>query len=131
MREVLKFLQANKVFHLATMDNGQPRVRPMGVALEYNGKITFCTGNFKKMYKQLKANPKIEISCCAPDSKYIRITGNIAFVTSDEARNKCYEFMPDLKKIFPDPSAFEIFSLMDGDVVYSDLTGKVRTESLY
>jgi uncharacterized pyridoxamine 5'-phosphate oxidase family protein len=38
MEEILKFLQDNKVFYLATVDGDQARVRPMGFIMIYDGK---------------------------------------------------------------------------------------------
>ena len=39
MDELLKFLEKNPVFYLATDDNGQPRVRPFGFHMIFDGKF--------------------------------------------------------------------------------------------
>ncbi|MDR2029213.1 MAG: pyridoxamine 5'-phosphate oxidase family protein, partial [Treponema sp.] len=61
IEEIIKFLLENKVFFLATIQGDQPRVRPMGFVMEYEGKLSLCTNNRKDMYRQMKENPKIEI----------------------------------------------------------------------
>jgi hypothetical protein len=35
MKDVIHFLLDNKVFYLATVEGDQPRVRPMGFAMDY------------------------------------------------------------------------------------------------
>ena len=72
MNEVLEFLKKYHVFYLATVEGDQPRVRPFGVAEEYNGKLYTQTGKKKNVAQQLKANPKAEI-CCFGDGKWLRI----------------------------------------------------------
>ena len=48
MKEVLDFLNKVGVYYLATEEGDQPRVRPLGFVMEWQGKLTFCTGNKKK-----------------------------------------------------------------------------------
>ena len=59
MKEVLDFLNKVGVYYLATEEGDQPRVRPLGFVMEWQGKLTFCTGNKKNMYKQMVNNPKV------------------------------------------------------------------------
>ena len=61
MNEVLEYLKKCKTFYIATMDGDQPRVRPFGIAEEYEGKIYIQTGKIKNVSKQMAINPKIEI----------------------------------------------------------------------
>lgn len=73
MEEILAFLKENKPYYLATSDGDQARVRAMGTIHIFEGDLYFQTGRNKKMYSQLKANPKVEI--CAYDGKrWLRIT---------------------------------------------------------
>ena len=50
------------VFFVATADGDQPRVRPFSSVTEFEGSVYLCTGKFKEFYRQIKANPKIELS---------------------------------------------------------------------
>ena len=59
MREIVSFLQDAGAFFLATDEGGQPRVRPFGSVMEFEGKLFFCTENTKAVYRQLAANPKV------------------------------------------------------------------------
>ena len=79
MKEVMDFLKTNKVFYLATTSGDQPHVRPMGFVMEYDGKLAFGTSNQKDMYKQLTANPNVEICCVAANYDTLRICGKAVF----------------------------------------------------
>jgi uncharacterized pyridoxamine 5'-phosphate oxidase family protein len=124
MEEILKFLQETKVFFLATVDGNQPRVRPMGFVMIYEGRLCFCTNNKKDMFKQMKAGPKIEICACAPDGRYLRVKGSIAFNPARAAKEKALEINPHLKTMYSvDDSIFEIFYFEKATAVFADMKG--------
>ena len=83
MNSAYEYLKANPVFHLATVDEGKGRVRPFGFVMKRNGLLYFCTNTTKDVYKQLVANPQIEISDKGTDDTWLRVRGRIAF---DESR---------------------------------------------
>jgi uncharacterized pyridoxamine 5'-phosphate oxidase family protein len=60
MKKVSKLLTENPMGFLATVENGEPRVRPWGFMFEENGKFYFCTNNTKDVYRQLQASPYVE-----------------------------------------------------------------------
>ena len=62
MQEVCEFLKQCSTYYLATTDGDQPRVRPFGTAEIFEGKLYIQTGKVKNVYRQMKENPKIEIS---------------------------------------------------------------------
>ncbi|GHV07324.1 NimC/NimA family protein [Spirochaetia bacterium] len=127
MQEIIKFLQDSKVFFLATADGDQPRVRPMGFVMEYEGKLTFSTNNKKDMYKQMKANPRVEISACSPEGKTLRLTGTVVFNTGKAAKEKALEVMPGLKRMYSaDDDIFTLFYYVNGTAVFSDMQGGKR-----
>ena len=68
MNKVVEFLNANPVQYLATVGrDGKAKCRPFMFAGELNGKLWFCTNNQKDVYKDLQANPNIEISVSSPE----------------------------------------------------------------
>ena len=81
MGKVNDFLTEAGVFYLATVDGDQPKVRPLGAHLEMDGKVLFGVGDFKDVYKQLKANPLCEIAACKKDGHWLRYTGKAVFET--------------------------------------------------
>jgi uncharacterized pyridoxamine 5'-phosphate oxidase family protein len=100
MEEALKFLQEAKTFYLATTDGDQPRVRPMGFSMIYNGRLYFATNNTKPMYKQLAANPKIEICAFGPGGQWLRAWGKVVFDNDTAAQGKAFEISPNLKNMY-------------------------------
>jgi uncharacterized pyridoxamine 5'-phosphate oxidase family protein len=131
MKEVIKFLQDNKVFFLATIDGDQARVRPMGFVMEYQGKLTLCTNNKKPMYQQIKANPKIEISATSADGQTLRVFGKVVFVTSKDSKQKALEVMPHLKGMYSvEDDLFELFAFEGATAVFSDMKGGKREITL-
>ena len=124
MEEIIQFLQKAQTFFLATVEGSQPRVRPMGFVMNYEGKLSFCTNNKKDMFKQIKANPKIEICASAPDGKWLRICGTVAFNPDRAAKEKALEIMPLLKNMYSvDDGIFEIFHFEKAAAVFSDMQG--------
>ena len=77
MNQIVNELLKVKVFYIATIDGDQPRVRPFGSILEYEGEAYICSGNFKDFYKQIKANPKVELCGMYPDFDWIRVSATL------------------------------------------------------
>ena len=59
--EVFDFLNANPVFHLATVEGNKPHVRGMLMYRADENGIIFHTGKMKDLHKQLTKNPNVEI----------------------------------------------------------------------
>ena len=76
IERVCKFLDDAGTYYLATVEGDQPRVRPFGTALIWEGKLYIQTGKIKNVSKQLAANPKAEI-CAFRDGQWIRIAGEL------------------------------------------------------
>lgn len=85
MKEILEYLKACGTFYLATCEDGQPRVRPFGAVCEFEGKLYIVTNNQKKVYRQMKANGKVEI-CGMHKGTWIRVEGEVAEDTRRDAR---------------------------------------------
>lgn len=88
-QDVLAFVQENPVCFIATTDGDQPRVRGFLTVLFNDGKIYFTTGAMKNVYRQLSANPNIELCYCSKDfRKMLRITGKIEIVDDREKKQQ-------------------------------------------
>lgn len=79
MNKVKDFLAETNVFFLATVDGNRPKLRPLGAFLEADGKLMFGVGDFKSVYKQLLANPFVEMVACKPNGHWLRYTGKAVF----------------------------------------------------
>ncbi|MDR2445403.1 MAG: pyridoxamine 5'-phosphate oxidase family protein [Spirochaetaceae bacterium] len=130
MKEILDFIAGCKLFFLATAEGDQPRVRPIGVAFDYKGKLSFCTNNKKKMFAQMKANRKVEI-CAADGDKWVRISGTVGFNPERAAKEKALEAAPMLKTMYKaDDGIFEIFYFENAVAVFEDMRGNKKELTL-
>ena len=75
MNEVYEFLKEVKTYYIATVDNGEPRVRPFGTVNLFEGKLYIQTGKRKDCYKQM-ANQKVEI-CAFDKGRWLRLKGTL------------------------------------------------------
>ena len=131
MNEVLQFLKDNPIFYLATVEGDTPKVRPFGFAMEYEGKLCFCTNNKKDVYRQMKANPKVEISTTSQKGEWLRLKGNAVFITTREAKQAALDAMPSLGKMYSvDDPIFEVFCIEDAEATFAGVTGGSRTVQL-
>ena len=102
MSKISDFLEETGLFFLATTDGDQPKIRPLGLHFEMNGKVCFGIGDFKDVYRQLLANPKAEIVSAKEDGHWLRYTGKAVFETDPSYAEKAFEIMPDLRGIYND-----------------------------
>ena len=99
MERVLKFLKEAGTYYLATTDGDQPRGRPFGTAVMFEGRMYIQTGKSKDVSKQLKANPKFEI-CAFKDGDWIRIAGTLVEDDRREARQAVLDDYPELQSMY-------------------------------
>ena len=99
IEKVCKFLDEAKVYYLATADGDQPRVRPFGTVLVYEGKLYIQTGKIKPVSKQLAANPKAEI-CAFAGGKWLRIAGELINDDRIEPKTAMLDKYPELKGMY-------------------------------
>lgn len=99
MREVLDYLKEAGTFFLATSEDGQPRVRPFGAVVEFEGKLYIVTNNRKNVYRQMLANPKVEISAMIKNT-WIRLVAEAIADDRREARVQMLEANPGLGSMY-------------------------------
>jgi uncharacterized pyridoxamine 5'-phosphate oxidase family protein len=121
MERVLKFLKDCGVFYVATVDNDQARVRPFGIAINLDGKLSIATSNKKDVFKQMKSNPKIEISATGKED-FIRISGEVFVNTNDKNREVFFEAMPELRSMYGGKeNEFEVISFKKATATFLSL----------
>ena len=124
--KVIEFLKAARLFYGATAEGDTPHVRPLGFVMEYDGKLAFYSDNRKNMFKQLKANPKIEIAAIDAKMNTLRMSGKVNFITSPESKKAALDAMPDLAKMgyAADDNIFEIYTIDDLSYSLTTIMGK-------
>lgn len=88
-QEMYDLMNKTVVFHLATMDGDQPRVRGMMLYRADENGIIFHTASTKDVYKQIMANPKAEL-CFNGGGTQIRVTGVLELVDDDNLREEIF-----------------------------------------
>ena len=111
MKEVYEFLKQAGVYFLATTEGDQPRVRPFGTIDLFEDKLCFQTGKVKNVSKQIKENPKVEISAMSGE-KWIRITAEAVLDDRVEAQEHMLSMYPALRAQYqPGDGNTEVFYL--------------------
>ncbi len=80
---IFEILNANPVFHLATVEGNKPHVRGLLLYKADENGIIFHTGKMKDLHKQLTQNPQVEM--CFNNGKFnsliqIRVSGAVELV---------------------------------------------------
>lgn len=88
-QEIFRLITQNPVFHLATMDGDQPRVRGMLLFRADDDGIVFHTASTKEVYSQIMKNPKVEL-CFQCGDIQIRITGTLEKDDDETLRNEIF-----------------------------------------
>ncbi len=88
-QEILKLVNENPAFHLATVDGDQPRVRGMLLFRADENGFIFHTASTKDVFRQMKENPKAEM-CFSCGGTQIRVTGVMEQVFDEELRAEIF-----------------------------------------
>jgi uncharacterized pyridoxamine 5'-phosphate oxidase family protein len=132
MKKAMEFLIECGVFYLATVDGDQPRVRPFGIVFEYEEKLYIVTNNTKNCYKQMVANPKVEISAMNKKGEWIRLTGEVAVDDRRGAKEVGINSHPMLKKMYKvDDGVFAILYFTKGTVSICSTNALPETFPIY
>lgn len=130
MTKVVEFLQANPVQYLATVGrDGKAKCRPFMFCFEKDGKLWFCTNNTKDVYKDMLANPEIEVSVSSPEYAWIRLHGTAVFENNKEVKEACMA-NPIVKGQYEtaENPIFKVFYLDNPHGVIADFSGNAPYE---
>ena len=125
MEEVVKFLQENPVQYLATVGrDGKAKCRPFMFAGEKDGRLWFCTNSTKEVYKDMQANPYVEVSVSSPTYAWIRLNGRAVFENNMAVKEMCIQ-TPIVKSQYQTAGnpIFEVFYLAEAHAVIADFSG--------
>ena len=99
-KEIFDFLNANPVFHLATVEGGKPHVRGMYLYQADEQGILFHTGKMKDLHQQLIGNPHVEMSFNNgkfDDLIQVRVSGTVELVEDLALKKEIVQKRPFLK----------------------------------
>jgi len=126
MKTVLDFLKKAGTYYLATVDGNQPRVRPFGTINLFDGKLYIQSGKKKDVAKQIKANPKVELSAFDGEA-WIRVAATLVEDNRAEAQESLLEAYPNLRNMYAVNDGNNIvYYLKDATAVFSSFSGEPR-----
>ena len=130
MNKVTKFLTANPVQYLATVGrDGKAKCRPFMFCLEQEGKLWFCTNSTKDVYKDMQANPYVQLSVSSPSYAWIRLSGKAVFENNMAAKEMCLE-NPIVKSQYGEATnpILKVLYLEEAYAVIDDFSGNPPQE---
>ncbi len=130
MSRINDFLSEAGIFYMATCDGDRPRVRPLGAHIDMDGKVVFSVGDFKKVYRELLANPNVEIVATKADGHWLRYTGRVVFETEDKYSKALLERNPKLKDIYNEKTGHRMMCFHLEDATALDIPVMGEGESL-
>ena len=130
IEKVYQFLEEAQTYYLATVEGDQPRVRPFGTALLYEGRLYIQTGKVKSVSKQIAANPKVEI-CAFKDGKWLRLAGELVNDDRREVKAAMLDKMPSLKAMYSaDDDNTQVLYFKNATATFSSFTEAPETVEL-
>lgn len=124
IEKVCQFLDEAHVYYLATVEGEQPRCRPFGTSLLYDGKLYIQTGKVKDVSKQIAVNPKVEI-CAFNGGKWLRVAGELVNDDSRDVKVAMLEKFPTLKSMYSaDDDNTQVLYFKNAVATFSSFTEK-------
>lgn len=131
MEEVVKFLKESTVQYFSTIGlDGKPKVRLFQFMIENDNKVLFCTSNQKSVYKEMKNNKFVEVCSSNEKFEWLRLSGEVVFISDISVKNKVIESSGLVKSIYKTGNnpIFEVFYLKNAKAIISDFSGNPPKE---
>ena len=126
MQEVYDFLKKCGTYYLATTEGDQPRVRPFGTYLIFEGKLYIQTGKVKNVSKQMIANPKIEI-CAFSGDTWVRISATAVEDDRLAPKQAMLDAYPQLQAMYKaDDQNTQVLYLKDATATFASFGGEPK-----
>ena len=97
--KVNEFLDKAGTFYFLTTDGTQPKGRPFGFHMLVDDVLYFGCGTFKNVFKQLTANPRVEV-LAVNGGDFLRYDGEARVVKSEELIAKVRQAMPQIMALY-------------------------------
>lgn len=116
-QQILSILNQPQPAYLATISNGEPRVRGIQLyAADHRG-LMFQTGDMKSMHAEILANPQVEICVLDPQTHaQIRVRGKFELcedmgIKTEIAEHPSRFYLVPLRKAMGDEAFFKMLSV--------------------
>ena len=119
------FLSETRMFFLASVnEEGHPKCRPLGFHMLKDGEVYFGVGDFKDVYRQIVANPHVEIVASTADH-FIRYYGKVVFEETYDLAAAVIASNEFLQGIYNDKTGYKmaVFHLEEATFEYRSMMG--------
>lgn len=120
MERALQFLREHNEVAFATSEGHLPKIRVFQIMKQEESKLFFATSREKKVYRELMANPHVELLAYA-DKQSVRCMGMVDFDVPDEIQRWIYENNEVLPRLYTSYDELTYFSLNIVELDYYDL----------
>lgn len=128
---IVDYLTSVPAWYLATVEDtpegAQPHVRPFSFAALQDGEIQFCTATTKDCYREMQANPRVELTAWKPGRGWIILRGraNLEDRASAEVREEGFAHMVALGEDWDDAAdpCLTFFTIDDAEAWLCDIDG--------
>jgi uncharacterized pyridoxamine 5'-phosphate oxidase family protein len=130
----VKFANENPVTYIATADGDQPRVRAFAMWFADDSGFYYHTGALKKIFGQLKKNPKVELCFYKPGEgagTMMRVAGKVEFLDDKDLEKRLYQDRPwvqDLVKSAPKGGGLAMFRVAHGEAYFWTMANNMREQ---
>lgn len=125
VKEAANILAEAPMCFIATINGNEPKVRAFQYQFEQDGKLWFCTAKSKDVFKQLKANPAVQICAVRQDMTWVRVSGKVALEDNRAVKERILSEQPLIKGIYgtADNPDFTTFCLEHGAYTIAGFSG--------
>ncbi len=122
IEKVAYFIENAETYYLATVEADQPRVRPFGTVLVYDGKLYILTGKTKDVSRQIAANPKVEL-CAFKEGIWLRLAGELVNDDSRDVKMMMLDKYPHLQNMYnAEDDNTQVLYFKDATATFSSFT---------
>lgn len=121
LEKALAFLREHNEAAFATVEDGKPKIRVFQIMRIEGDTLFFATAPHKEVYRQLRANPNVELLSMAGNLS-VRVTGRAVFDVADDVARTIYAENPVLPRLYKAYSDLAYFRLPIEKLDYYDLT---------
>jgi len=113
MSKAFDFIKECGTYFVLTVDGTRPMGRPFGAIMEIGETLYISTDDTKAVYRQMKANPQIQLFAIRADRCWARISGIAQECAGEEIKNLMWDACPSLHRQISGPDAphFTVFSV--------------------
>ena len=127
MKEVFDYIRSCGVYYLATTEDDQPRVRPMGCLEIIDNKLYLLTGKSKNVSKQIEKNNKVEI-VASKGENWVRVTCKLIRDDRVEPKKEMLDRNPHLRVAYNEnDDNTEVLYMKDVEATFNSFTEPPKT----